>query len=431
MDPEIDDIVDAAEALLSRRFGGTQQLSGVEELGGSDRSVVLRARVAHSPFLPHRSVIVKHVPVTGSPVDDAALVREIVAYQFTNSLAEEVRPGPVLLAHDVDQRIVVLTDLGSSSTLIDALHGASEDDRVALFRSLGGALGRLHAGTAGKDAAFDVLLRRQLKRHPNYAASQTLRDDALDSSIPLGIRVLQTAGVDVPDEVRDMAAAARKSLRSSRELAFTPFDLSPDNVIYADRIHLLDYEWAGFRNVAFDLGSVISGFPQYLFVSPVTDREVDTFLTAWTREIREVWPKLAEPAHQKESVLTALVGWAMSSLATMSLGGLEHLSAFLEDSDGFNAPTSVDPGADSVSTVHAVPTSGIVSGAHLLRTVDRTEFSDDELLIRRDLYESFEALARYAAAFDGSGPDDEVNGAHRSVARFAAEVATRLGTPKN
>ena len=86
------DIVDIAEDLLSKRFGGSQQLSEVTQLSGSGSAVVLRARVASSPFLQQRSVILKFVPETGDTLDDAALVREIVSYQFTTSLSEEVRP---------------------------------------------------------------------------------------------------------------------------------------------------------------------------------------------------------------------------------------------------------------------------------------------------------------------------------------------------
>ena len=37
------DIVDIAEDLLSKRFGGSQQLSEVTQLGGSGSAVVLRA----------------------------------------------------------------------------------------------------------------------------------------------------------------------------------------------------------------------------------------------------------------------------------------------------------------------------------------------------------------------------------------------------
>ena len=84
--------------MLSRRFGGESELSDIQTLSGSGNAVVLRARTTPSAFFPHRSVVIKYNPVTGYTIDDAALLREVVAYQFTTSLSEEVRPGPVLLA---------------------------------------------------------------------------------------------------------------------------------------------------------------------------------------------------------------------------------------------------------------------------------------------------------------------------------------------
>src|SRR5699024_986493 len=112
--------------LLSRRFGGQQKLSEIERLSGSGHAIVLRARVASSPFLQQRTVVLKHNPPTEHAIDDVACISEVVAYQFTTSLSEDTRPGPVLLAHDIEQPIFVLTDLGDSNTLSDTLIKADD-----------------------------------------------------------------------------------------------------------------------------------------------------------------------------------------------------------------------------------------------------------------------------------------------------------------
>ena len=134
-----EDVIKAASEMLSRRFGGTPEMSSVERLDGSGNAMVLSARIAPGAFLPHRSVVIKYNPVTGYGVDDAAMLREVVAYQFTTALSEDVRPGPVLLAHDLDKRIIVLTDLGEGETLADVLVQSTDDDRVRVLRSLGSA----------------------------------------------------------------------------------------------------------------------------------------------------------------------------------------------------------------------------------------------------------------------------------------------------
>ena len=65
-----DEIVAVAEELLSKRFGGTQSLTDIEKLGGSGTAIVLRARVAPSPFLQQRSVVLKYTPATNDSMLD-------------------------------------------------------------------------------------------------------------------------------------------------------------------------------------------------------------------------------------------------------------------------------------------------------------------------------------------------------------------------
>lgn len=392
-------VVAQAEELLSHRFGGVQRLTDAEELGGLGNALVLRVKVAPSPFLPHKTVVIKHSPATGYAIDDAALLREVVGYQFTTALPEAVRPGPVMLAYDIDKRIVVLTDAGDGDTLAEVLVSADDDRRLQILRTLGMELGQMHAGTAGRESDYDLLLARLLRKHPEYAEDQALRDDALRDSVPIAQEILRSAGLTPPCQFDELAVRATNSIQSGFDRAFTPFDLSPDNIIVAEKLHFLDYEWAGFRNVGFDVACVIGGFPQFLFSRPISDSEVDVFLSAWTREVKNVWPKFADGHTLHELVTSSLIGWALSSVTTMFAGGLDGILALSRG----DAVVRNDPSTS------------------ILRPAEVGRFSDDELLIRRDLYETFEALARYAGRCN---KDDFAD-----VAEFSQRVATRLATP--
>ena len=391
-----DAVVAEASLMISRRYGGEPELSDIQRLTGSGNAVVLRARTTPSAFFPHRSVVIKYNPVTGHTIDDAALLREVVAYQFTTALSEEVRPGPVLLAHDVEKRILVLTDAGDGDTLADALAHSSDEDRVELLRSLGSALGKMHAGTAGREEDYEALLNRQLRRHPEYAEHQALRDDSLKSSIMIGADILNEAGLEPPKHVRELARTAMQSFSSGRNRAFTPFDLSPDNIIVGTALTFLDYEWAGFRNVGFDVACVVAGFPQFLFSRPITDSEAEIFIQAWQRRIVDVWPQFADEKTLHELLVACLIGWALSSVTTMYAGGIEGVVALAEG----NAEIYRDPHRS------------------LLRRSDQGPFTEDEALIRRDLYETFEALSRFAAQCKNDGCS--------VVAAFGRAVASRL-----
>lgn len=389
-------VVGIAQELLSKRFGGAPELSDIEVLSGSGNATVVRARVAPSAFLPYRSVVVKHMPETGNDLDDAAFLREVVAYQFTTSLPEGVRPGPVLLAYDMEGRIVVLTDIGASDTLVHTLGVADDKERVKLLRLLGEQLGQMHAGTASREEDYDVLLRRLLNKHPQFSDKHAARDEALRGSIPLGLDILRTAGLEAPTEFVELAEHATVIQQGGRARAFTPFDLSPDNIVVGDKIYFLDYEWAGFRNVGFDVASVIAGFPQFLFSKPLTDEEVDVFVGAWTREILSVWPRYAEDWKLHHLLVASLIGWALSSVSALYSGGLEGILSMHSGDVAVHAEGS----------------------AHLLRPGEAGPFTEDELLVRQDLFETFDALARYAARCGEPGC--------QPVSEFAARCAERL-----
>ena len=307
----------------------------------------------------------------------------------------------MLLAHDIDQRLVVMTDSGDGDTFDDLLETAKHETRGHILRNLGSSLGRMHAGTAERENEFDILMARMLKQHPQFGENQEVRDDALQQSILLGEQILEQSGFIVPQAFHDAAQVARKRVVGGSARAFTPFDLSPDNIIVAEKTHFLDYEWAGFRDVSFDIACVVAGFPQFVFTHPITDEEADTFISAWKREIKEVFPNLVEPHNLHARVLAALVGWGLSTLATMSAGNLSGVVGMVQK--GEDISTDLD------------------QAAALLRTGSADSFSDDELLARRDIYETFEAMSR----FGDNGTEDT----SAEIAEFARSIAQRVEKP--
>ncbi|ANE04141.1 phosphotransferase family protein [Corynebacterium crudilactis] len=390
-----EEIVAIAEDLLSKRYGGVQTLSDVEQLSGSGTSAVLRARVANSPFLQQRSVVLKYVPSTDDVFDDSALLREIVSYQFTTSLSEDVRPGPVILAHDIDQRIIVISDSGNGDTFAELLNQRTGDQRMQILRNLGQSLGSLHAATADREDDFNILLTRMLAKYPATAEMQKNRDRLLPAAIDVGKKILIDAGVVVPEVVEEFARVAKRRLITGRHRAFTPFDLSPDNIIVAERTHFLDYEVAGFRDATFDVACVIAGFPQFIFSSPISDDEVDELIEAWVQEVRGIWPNVNNEERLQARIVTALIGWALSSVAFMKLGSISGMLNLLHVSE------------DGSTTLDLSNLDGLIVQGPI----------EDDVLIQQDLHETFEALQRFAArGLDARFPE---------VARFADD-AVRL-----
>lgn len=409
--PSIEQITAFAARLLSKRFGGRQRLEPVAELGGMGSALVIRAKLAPSAFLQERTVVVKYVPVTDDELDDAAMVREVVAYQFTTSLGEEVRPGPVLLAYDCDHRILVITDVGDGATLVDLLERADSEQRVTLLADLGQSLGRMHAATVGRENDFETLRLRMARRHPDAAAVNVVRTAAHGFGIQRGLELLAEGGAPAPSAVVDVADEAVRMMRSGTR-AFTPFDLSPDNIIVAERTRLLDYEWAGFRDWTIDVASVVAGFPQFVSTRPFSDAEADVFIEAWAREVsggQAVEPLVAERFHVR--LATALLGIAVSSVCAMHYGAPHNVVAAAAEAAGTADFRTYE---DIITPVQALLGGSLPEGAN-------EEQRNGLWSMRRDLFESFEALARYARRT--SEPR------FTTVAEYASDVVELLAKP--
>lgn len=410
-----DAIVARAADLLSARFGGPQQLTDPEDLGGSGSSVVLRVRVASNPFLQQRSVVIKYSPATSDPFDDAALIREVVSYQFTTALPAEVRPGPMLLAYDIDLRLLVISDCGQGDTFADLLGTADSAQRVKILRQLGRTLGSIHAGTAQNEHGFDVLLARMLSKHPETTEVQQARDSALLTAIDSGLSLLQATGINVPVTVSNFAREAKRRLLSGQHRAFTPFDLSPDNIILADQLSFLDYEWAGFRDVTFDVACVVAGFPQFLVSAGFSDEETDTFIEAWVREVRDLWPNVEKHDRLAARIVTALIGWALASVAYLyfgSMAGMATQIGAVRVARANSGVVSAEVEAAVTAELNADAEYDILAGGTL------TSILDHGGAARRDLQETFSALRRYAAR--------EADPRFADVVQFADDVLHRL-----
>lgn len=304
-DPEVLATIVAAESVLRRRFGAKIRLSDPEDLGGSERSVVLRVKVATSPFsLPRTLVLKRYVQPLDQHCD--SFVREAASYQLFTALASEDRTCPELFAHGADSRLVVLEDLGGAPTLADRLLG---DDARAAERALlsySRSLGRLHATTAGREADFDALQRR--------LTPPDLKDPlAIDGAAALdGLPELLDAqlGVPTPAEVTEYTARSRALLDTGRYRAFSPSDSCPDNNLITDRgVRFLDFEGGCVRNAIFDAAYLRVPFPSCWCPFALPAGMTDAMLAAWRAEVQDVWPDLADDAVLQPSLLDAQLFW--------------------------------------------------------------------------------------------------------------------------
>jgi hypothetical protein len=296
----------AAERLLSRRAGATIVLADPEDLGGSDRSVVARARVARNPFSLPRTLVVKHYPGEPPPGRPDPFPFEVASCQLFTSMSPELRPSPVLIAHDPVARLLVMEDLGRSSTLADKLFGPDGAAAQRCMLSWAGALGRMQAATAGRERDFGALLRRLGER----AWRDPMADEARAAFAGVAGLLHEELGVVAPPAAVQEAHDTARLLGGTRYRAFSPSDTCPDNNLVTSRgVRFVDFEWGCFRDIALDAAYFRVPFPGCEASFALPPGMADTLLDAWRNEIAAVWPDLDDAGHLAARLLDAQILW--------------------------------------------------------------------------------------------------------------------------
>ena len=297
----------AAERLLSRRAGAGVVLSDPEDLGGSDRSVVARARVTRNPFSLPRTVVVKHYLAQPEPDRPDPFHYEVASCQLFTALPTEARPSPVLIAHDRQTRLLVLEDLGRSSTLADKLFGPDPAAARRCLLSWARALGRMQAATAGREGDFGALLRRQGER----SWRDPLADDARSALARLPLLLRDELGVTVSAAASVEAHETVRLLGGTRYRAFSPSDTCPDNnLVTSHGVRFVDFEWGCFRDVVLDAAYFRVPFPGCAASFALPRGMAEAMLVAWRDEIATVWPDLDEPEVLERRLVDAQLLWA-------------------------------------------------------------------------------------------------------------------------
>jgi len=296
----------AAERLLTRRAGATVVLADPEDLGGSERSVVARARVARNPFSLPRTLVVKHYLGDPDPSRPDPFHFEVASCQLFTALPVDSRPSPVLIAHDPQARLLVMEDLGRSSTLADTLFGPDPVAAQRCLLSWARALGRMQAATAGRENDFGALLRRLGEK----ARRDPVADEARAAFAGVPELVAATLGVTVGAAAEAEARETARLLGGTRFRAFSPSDTCPDNNLVTSRgVKFVDFEWGCFRDVALDAAYFRVPFPACESSFALPDGTADAMLEAWRNEIATVWPDLDDPVLLGKRLLDAQLLW--------------------------------------------------------------------------------------------------------------------------
>ncbi|EGD56053.1 phosphotransferase [Gordonia neofelifaecis] len=297
-DDRITSVLEAAEGVLAKRAGTSVQLDGPEDLGGTGRSTVIRARVLDNPVSLDRTVVVKafdeHTPAS-------QVLREIASYRYATALPTQSRPGPQLLASELEARVLVLTDLGHGRSMVELLGSTDADEVKRGVSAWGQALGRMHAATLGGEDDFRVLLRVSGKDRGAKASRITASDGGIGEEAAASVaaydEILSRIDVELPDGSRELLTSSLELFDEGDFRAFSPADVGPENILLnGDGVQFMDYEWGEFRDATLDVAYALATFPARLSVDVLGERpDLETALgDAWRGEVNPLWPSISD-----------------------------------------------------------------------------------------------------------------------------------------
>jgi len=301
-------VLASGEEVLSRRTGSPVSLSEPEDLGGTGRSTVMRARVGDNAFSDDRSVVVKAF----DEAEPEQLQREVASYRYVTALPSQSRPGPQLLAADIEARIVVLTDLGHGRSMVELL-GEDADAAARGVSAWGQALGRMHAATAYGEDDFDALLRHSVRqgKGARTAGGGEVATQAAAAAAAVD-EIGRRLDITVPDRIVAELGTGTGLFEAGDYRAFSPSDVGPENIfINDDGLQFMDYEFGAFRDATLDVAYALVTFPARLAETAVGKRAaLETALVdAWRSEAQPVWPALRRDGELQRHILTARTLW--------------------------------------------------------------------------------------------------------------------------
>jgi len=289
-------VLTVADALAAGSRALGVPLGAPEELKGSDRTLVVRARA------PQGSVVVKlHRDATAESAVREPAGLEVAGGQGT----------PRLLAV-TDPAGVVLEDVGAGDDLAELLLGTAPAVAADGLRRWAAALGALHARTADCGGQLQAALDRGAARLivPAVSAAGTpamlaRAGDALAADLPLlGVHPSEQALA----ELRGLDGLLGGPPQA---WALTPSDACPDNNrLTVDGLVLLDLEGAQLRHVAWDAAYLLVPWPSCWCSWRLPADVAHAALESWRAAV--ALPYAHDPAFE-DDLRTVSLGWAMTS----------------------------------------------------------------------------------------------------------------------
>jgi aminoglycoside/choline kinase family phosphotransferase len=317
-----DDAIAVASAALSHAADKAVRIDSVLSLGqDSRRNFILRARAVRGETEP-RSIIIKATRAANydagavNAYEVSGFVKEWAATSYLARHGSGLRFTPNLLAHDLEQGVLVYDDLGDGlpSLVAPLLNGTAHEAEHALT-AYAEALAALHRATIGCRDDHSAILRGGFP----FAAIPPPAHRWIENVARVPHTLL---GGEFPEDEADLILEHLRQPGCWQALVHG--DPCPDNVLLAadGRAVLIDFEFARPSHALFDAAYWRMGFPTCWCAGTVPAEVRRRIDQAYRAAIADAVPEARDDDEFGRESAIIDAAWLLGNLAWLLEGAL-------------------------------------------------------------------------------------------------------------
>ena len=289
-----------------RRLLPGSEIRAVDRLQSSERTVVERVRLARpGAGAPEQVILKQFVQLAGFATEAGAL-----------SVLPAGAPAPQLLAEDPIERVILMTDVGSGPSLADALLGESAEVAEAALCAWAETMAQIHRATS--------MLGRSFRSAVVERSGNEERAEPMDRWLVSTPSVIEKSGLAVPSELQEELAAMTAILGDPAWGVVSQGDACPDNnIITPAGLHLVDFEEAAFRHLAWDLAYLRVPWPSCWCAWDLPAASAEAATAHYLRALGDP-PAGAGPSNLEDAVEVATLAFALIAAAWFLPSALER-----------------------------------------------------------------------------------------------------------
>jgi hypothetical protein len=309
----------AAERILSANLGCQIQVTAVERLSEPERrNLLLRCLTSPNEDLP-TSFILKKAEIEALKADDPdswdtrRFFSDWVGAQFLSTLPGNPLHGPRFYGGDQALGFFILEDMGEHRSLVEPLlegEAAAAEETLLNYAT---RLGKLHADTVGKAAAFEQLFQ---------TVSSTLKPfgpkvDELQQQIQKLQALLETLGIRLETDLGpELETIIDTIVNPGPFLAYIHSDPCPDNVFASTgSLRLIDFEFGRFSHALIDAVYSRMIFPTCWCANRLPPAVISRIERRYRLQLSRGCPEAQEDSLFETALVTSCGSWLLNTLS--------------------------------------------------------------------------------------------------------------------